>query len=658
MILVVDNHGFTTNILTHQLGAVHIVSAAELVALNLTDYTHVVVTHGTDLVDLTELTSAPQLPVLAIGSGYQHLAAAYGHHRVAPAQPVYGESVTHRHSAAGIMTKLDDPVELISYHAWRLVDMNPAVFRIHAVDDADAALIYHVQGTNHWGIHCDPAALQSSAGTMILQNFLALAPISTSWSPHRTTPMPARRRLRGYTRIIPGQLNTEATFRQLQIDASAAFWLDSAAAHLGQGDTTIMGTNSGPLAETVRWEVATNRLDIESGGQHTSTTGDVLEYLQAHAWQPEQPLDLSGFTGGWVGYLGYEAKQATVADHTNTHQATTPDAYWIKPQAFVRYNHRAQTTTLVAYDDDALLDTLEAALVFGGGPSLADTKTHRPVQGAWRCTTAEYQRRIATIQAMLNAGDAAGICLTDTFQLDDYAGDTLALYGRLRIKNPAPYAGYLRFHTFGDQLEVLSASPEKFLQVDRAGLVESKPIKGTVARSKDPTLDANIAQRMAADPKIQSENLMITDLLRDDLAKVTEPGTVQVPKLMAVETFATVHQLVTTVTGKLLPNTPVTDALRAVFPGGSMTGAPKRSSLQTLEQLEIGPRGIYSGTMGWLGDDNTAELNVIIRSIIIDAGQLTIGAGGAVVVGSDPVEEELEKHLKAQALMDSIAEHS
>lgn len=151
---------------------------------------------------------------------------------------------------------------------------------------------------------------------------------------------------------------------------------------------------------------------------------------------------------------------------------------------------------------------------------------------------------------------------------------------------------------------------------------------------------------------------MITDLLRDDLAKVTIPGSVKVPKLMAVETFATVHQLVTTVTGQLRPEISAAAALRAVFPGGSMTGAPKLASLEALETLEAGPRGIYSGTMGWLGDNNTAEFNVIIRSMVIDNGVLTIGAGGAVVVDSQPVAEEQEKRLKAQALLDILGEGS
>lgn len=656
MILVVDNLGFTTNILTHQLGAVHMVPAAELVALNLTDFSHVVIAHGTQIPDLSGLLDLPDLPVLAIGSGYQQLAAAYGHDSLAPAQPVYGEPITHQHTRTGILAGLDSPVELISYHAWRLTAMDPGSFDLHAFDDAGNALIYRVEGTNHWGMHCDPAALQSRAGTRILENFLALAPTPrTATAPQATTRRQTAQRHPVFSRTLTGQLDTEATFRRLQRNATAAFWLDSAAAHLGQGDTSIMGTNTGALAQTVRWDVATNQLDIQQAGNQTSRTEDVLDYLQYHAWQPEQPLEVEGFTGGWVGYLGYEAKQATMIGHINTHRAVTPDAYWIKPQAFLRYDHRRQITTLVAYADETLLDTLQTALTFGPG-SQPEPTTHHPPMGQWRLTTEAYQHRATQIQAMLEGGEAAGICLTDSYHLADYRGDSLDLYGRLRAKNPAPYAGYLRFNTFDDELEVLCASPEEFLKVDRDGLVESKPIKGTVARSSDPAQDVQIAQQMVADPKIQSENLMITDLLRDDLAKVTQPGTVTVPKLMAVESFATVHQLVTTVTGHLRPNTPVVEALRAVFPGGSMTGAPKSLSITALDHLEAGPRGIYSGAMGWLGDNNTAELNVVIRSIIIDAGRLSIGAGGAVVVGSDPVAEELEKQLKAQALLDSIAE--
>lgn len=655
MILVVDNHGFTSRILAHRLGSVDTVTGVELAGLPLDDYTHIVVGHGTTQPDLQALAELPDVPVLAIGAAYQHLAALYGHHQTATAQPVYGQPVTHRHEATGLFAQLPQPTQLISYHPWRLINMAAETFTVQATDDHQAVLAYRIKETNHYGLHADPAALQSAAGSQLLENFLALTSRHTASAPASPQTVTQQPQVALYTREIHGQLDTAATFAHLQTGSSAAFWLDSSAAHLGQGDTSIMGTNRGPLAQTIRWDVTTNQLDIHTQQSVTTQPGDVLDYLNDHTWQPATDTDLPGFSGGWVGYLGYEAKQTTVADHTNTFQASTPDAYWIRPQAFLRYNHRNQTTTLCAYDDATLLDTLETTLVFGTtAPPQAQDPT--PVVGTWRMDGAQYQQRVETIQELLHTGQAAGVCLTDTFSMDGGALDGLALYRRLRAKNPAPYAGYLRFNTFDDNLEILSASPERFLTIDAHGLIESKPIKGTVARSSQPHQDARIAAAMAADPKIQSENLMITDLLRDDIAQVAIPGTVQVPKLMAVETFATVHQLVTTVTGQLRPGLTATQALQAVFPGGSMTGAPKRASLETLETLEAGPRGIYSGTMGWIGHNNTADLNVVIRTIVLSNGRLSIGAGGAVVVDSDPAAEEQEKHLKARALMHSIQE--
>ena len=248
MILVIDHHGFTTNILTHQLGAVHRVTASELMALNLQDYTHIVVTHGTAQADLTQLTTVPHIPVLAIGTGYQHLAAAYGHTQVGPSQPVYGQAVTHHHTATGIFTGVPNPTPLVSYHPWRLTGLNSATFAVHAVDDDDAVLAYRIQGTNHWGMHADPAALQSSHGSLIVQNFLALARRDVSRPEPLAGRPPAVREVEIFTRSVPGLLNTPETFRRLQQGASAAFWLDSAAAHRSQGNTTMMGTNAISIA--------------------------------------------------------------------------------------------------------------------------------------------------------------------------------------------------------------------------------------------------------------------------------------------------------------------------------------------------------------------------------------------------------------------------
>ena len=193
-----------------------------------------------------------------------------------------------------------------------------------------------------------------------------------------------------------------------------------------------------------------------------------------------------------------------------------------------------------------------------------------------------------------------------------------------------------------DGVEVASASPERFLTV-RGREVEAKPIKGTIAADQDPAL--------LKDAKTRAENLMIVDLLRNDLSRVCEPGTVRVPKLMAVESYATVHQLVSTITGQLRNDASAIDAVRATFPPGSMTGAPKLRTCEIIDQLETGPRGVYSGVVGYLGFDGQSDLSVVIRTAVRAAGEVTIGAGGAIVLDSDPAAELEERNLKAQSVL-------
>ena len=261
-----------------------------------------------------------------------------------------------------------------------------------------------------------------------------------------------------------------------------------------------------------------------------------------------------------------------------------------------------------------------------------------------------YLANVETCKALLESGESYEICLTNTLALPAVR-DTFELYRVLRRVNPAPYGAYLRMQ----EAAVLSSSPERFLRVTGDRTVEAKPIKGTARRDADRSADAAARDALARSPKDRAEHLMIVDLLRNDLGLVSQIGSVHVPTLMAVESFATVHQLVSTIRGRLRDDVDIADVIRATFPGGSMTGAPKLRTMEIIDALEGSARGVYSGALGYLALNGTADLSIVIRTIVATAAGASIGAGGAIVTSPTQTEEYDEMLLKAQPMLDAVS---
>ena len=203
-------------------------------------------------------------------------------------------------------------------------------------------------------------------------------------------------------------------------------------------------------------------------------------------------------------------------------------------------------------------------------------------------------------------------------------------------------------------LSVLSCSPERMVHISKEGLVSCKPIKGTIARGQTLSEDAALKEQLRTSEKDQAENLMIVDLIRNDLNRVCRTGTVAVPHLCEIESFATVHQMVSTVVGELRNSETAVSCVRSLFPGGSMTGAPKIRTMEIIDTLEAGPRGIYSGAIGYFSLDGAVDLNIVIRTVVLNGGQASIGAGGAIIALSDPADEFDETMLKGELLRNTL----
>ena len=403
-------------------------------------------------------------------------------------------------------------------------------------------------------------------------------------------------------------------FRRAAASSPRMFWLD------GGGATPWSGPRSwiGALADddlSLTFDASTRTVLRHQHGEAVPVGDDVFDVLEEEVARDDGDPGVS-----WVGYLGYACRTDLPGRPADASEGV-PDAVWMRVR-----------------------DPLELLGPPAGTSSL-------PVAGATPAhdVPREYAEGFAEVQRQLRLGNSYEVNLTYRESARS-STDPVSTYLRLRALNPAPYAGYLQHHG----VHLLSSSPERYATVDRRRTLEAKPIKGTTPRGETPEEDERQRAHLATDPRFRAENLMIVDLMRNDLSMVCEPGTVEVPSLMQVESYRSVHQLVSTVRGSLRPDVSTISALRALFPAGSMTGAPKRRTMEIIDAVETSPRGVYAGAFGWLSADGRADLSVVIRTLVAhrdgDDWRYTWGTGGGVTVRSTALEEFAETRWKAARL--------
>ncbi|MFC4564888.1 chorismate-binding protein [Nocardiopsis mangrovi] len=446
---------------------------------------------------------------------------------------------------------------------------------------------------------------------------------------------------------LPYAVDTEGAFVRLYGDRTHAFWLDSSRT----GPTarfSFLGDAQGSRGEVLTYRAGEGSVAVSAQGRtgwrEAGTVFDALRRRTAPRPGPAPaglPFD---FAGGYVGYFGYELKADLGA--AGRHRSPLADAVWLRCDRFVAVDHAAGRTYAVAADGGAdgdawIAATVRALAALPAPPPAGEPGGADPAPLLERSREG-YEADVKECLGRLIEGESYEVCLTTRLRLPA-PEDDVAYYRRLRRAAPAPYAALLRL----GETAVFSASPERFLRVGGDGTAESRPIKGTAPRHADPVADARLAAGLRADPKTRAENLMIVDLVRNDLGRVCEPGAVGVPGFMFTESHAAVHQLVSTVRGRLRAGVHAVDAVGACFPPGSMTGAPKERTMEIIDGLEVSARGVYSGALGYLSYGGAADLSVVIRTAVRSGDVLTVGAGGAVVLDSDPGEEYREMLLKA-----------
>ncbi|MHC2019865.1 aminodeoxychorismate synthase component I [Methylobacterium sp. CM6247] len=423
-------------------------------------------------------------------------------------------------------------------------------------------------------------------------------------------------------------------------------FLDSAMRHETLGRVSIVAAD--PFG---RFRYANGRASLDG----RPLEGSGLEALRACLAPYRLASDEAiGFPGGAIGYFAYDLGACLERVTPPARRAgLTDDIAFNLYDTILSIDHDSRTCRLVATGfpertDSARADRARARLdrfaeLLAGGGGARTRAEAAPL--AWRSnfTRASYEAAVETVRDYIRAGDIYQANIAQRFEAALPAGyDPFSLYHRLRETNPATFGAYLSF----DALTIASSSPERFMKL-QGRAVETRPIKGTVRRVEDPAEDRALGEALQANVKERAENIMIVDLLRNDLSRICEPHSVKVPVLCGLESYASVHHLVSVVTGTLRQGLDAIDLIAATFPGGSITGAPKLRAMDIITEIEGDARELYCGAIGALGFDGSLDTSIAIRTVFMDGARAVLQAGGGVTLLSDPAAEYEETLTKA-----------
>jgi para-aminobenzoate synthetase len=677
--LLIDNYdSFTYNLyalIAETSGQTPVVvrnDAAEWAALRTYDIDRIVVSPGpgrpqrrADLGLSAEAILSSDLPVLGVCLGHQAIGLLCGGSVDLAVEPVHGRRSEVRHIGMDLFEGIPSPFQAVRYHSLAVTDLATDLQPLAWADDGTLMALRH-RSRPLWGVQFHPESIRTEHGATLMKRYFELSERRCSVTvPEIETrqpaaPAPSSLRIHAFRADVP--VGANEVFTKLYADSDPVFWLDSVSMVGDGGRFSYMGDATGPLAEVVCYHSEEHRLEVDRHGQRTILEHvDVFSYLQTQLAQ-RRVVDDSvhfGFMTGYVGYFGYELKGELQGQHAAP--AATPDACWIFADRVIAFDREDPHPWLLCLDDavglsprnrawiEHMQSALRAVAVDRRPTGTLGSKPQGSCKLQWRHSPEHYRELIGSALHSIRQGESYEICLTN--QLTGICtAEPLAIYQELRQINPAPYGAFLKIGS----LSVLCSSPELFLKFSAQGEVESKPIKGTAPRAADPLEDQRLAGELAQSVKNMAENLMIVDLLRNDLNQVCNVGSVHVPHIFAVEGHSSVHQLVSTIRGQLRASVTPVDCVRAAFPGGSMTGAPKIRTMAILDALERGPRGVYSGSLGYFSVNDSVKLNIVIRTMVIDAGRISMGTGGAITALSDPDEEFAEILLKVRPLLRAL----